>query len=185
MNHRGHTQPIRFETYCLFCGKTWSVQLGSPQLSCSCGANINCLKDLSTKAAQDLEEKVFSVLMDAWQEKMGESRKRQLQPPPMQSKVLLPPTIQNKELSPEDRIQWMIVKCSHCKVNVLVPDVKMFRCGSCDQCFQVEKKSQNTKNLDDNDLTSLQNMANRLPSSSSASSSASSSSMSPITEAPP
>ena len=84
------SQPIRYETYCLFCGKTWSVQLGSPQLSCTCGANINCLRDLTTKAAQDLEEKVLGVLMDTWQEKMGEPRKRQLQSPvvPTRTKVV-------------------------------------------------------------------------------------------------
>ena len=42
-------------------------------LTCSCGAAINVLKDTSPKAAQDLEEKVYTVLMQAWQERNGGS----------------------------------------------------------------------------------------------------------------
>ena len=77
-----YRQSIRFETFCLFCGKTWSVQLGSPTLSCTCGVNVNVLKDLTTKSAQELETKVYNVLMETWQEKMGETRKQQLPPAP-------------------------------------------------------------------------------------------------------
>ena len=42
-------------------------------LTCTCGAAINVLKDTSPKAAQDLEEKVYTVLMQAWQERNGGS----------------------------------------------------------------------------------------------------------------
>ena len=162
------SQPIRYETYCLFCGKTWSVQLGSPQLSCTCGANINCLRDLTTKAAQDLEEKVLGVLMDTWQEKMGEPRKRQLQSPvvPTRTKVVASsaPVIE-EPLTPATRKQCLIVECMNCFTNVIVPDVQVFQCGSCDQYMTVEPAPP-PANLEGSDLAALSNLSSSSASTS-------------------
>ena len=174
LDHRSPTMNqvphIRFETHCLFCGKIWSVQLGSPRLNCSCGANIHCLKDLTTKAAQDLEEKVFNVLMDTWQEKMGEIRQRQQLatsvPEPASS---FPPTSavegaqevvvveDEKEIDPANKKTIVIVQCPSCEVNVIVPDVLMFQCGSCGQYMTVEKHGDKepTKDLEISSLTNL------------------------------
>ena len=158
-------QHIRFETFCLFCGKTWSVQLGSPTLSCTCGANVNVLKDLTTKSAQELETKVYNVLMETWQEKMGETRKRQLPPTPINAaptaasgasgstattsnntpagQTLEPATKTSAEEGKkhsEKKTTTLIVQCPQCNVNVIVPDVKVFQCGACGQYMKVEKQ---------------------------------------------
>ena len=119
MQRKSH---VRYETYCLFCGKTWSVALGSPTLACSCGANINVLKDLSSKSAQELELKVFNVLMQTWQEKMGEPRKRQLQSPvvPTRTKVLASAPVIEEPLTPATRKQCLIVECMNCFTNVRI-----------------------------------------------------------------
>ena len=160
-------QQHRFETFCLFCAKTWSVQLGSPTLSCTCGGNVNVLKDLTTKSAQELETKVYNVLMETWQEKMGETRKRQLPPTPMNAaptsasgasgvsgstaatsnntpagKALEPTAKTSAEEGKKhsEKKTTLIVQCPQCNVNVIVPDVKVFQCGACGQYMKVEKQ---------------------------------------------
>ena len=172
MQRKSH---VRYETYCLFCGKTWSVALGSPTLACSCGANINVLKDLSSKSAQELELKVFNVLMQTWQEKMGETRRKEVPPPvdlTTESSNNVPPepeiVIEEKEMK-----TTLIVQCPKCNVNVIVPDVKLFQCGACGQYMTIEKQLQNsTIDMERHpDLSSLTNLSNNSSSFSSSSSS--------------
>ena len=178
---------VRFETYCLFCGKTWSVALGSPTLACTCGANINVLKDLSAKAAQDLEEKVYNVLMDTWQEKLGETRKRQLPPIPAPgaapAQANAPAHTETTKTKVEEKKTTLIVQCPRCSVNVIVPDVKVFQCGSCGQYMTIEKSSPISSDLQKGS-DSLTQLSNDLTNSSSSSVLSSSSSSLSLASAP-
>ena len=118
------------------------------------------MRDLTTKAAQDLEEKVLGVLMDTWQEKMGEPRKRRLQSPvvPTRTKVLASAPVIEEPLTPATRKQCLIVECMNCFTNVIVPDVQMFRCGSCGQYMTVELAPP-PANLEGSDLAALSNLS--------------------------
>lgn len=120
------------------------MQLGSPTLTCSCGAAINVLKDTSVKAAQDLEEKVYSVLMKTWQERNGNGRAM------MQngnSKRIGPGPLLGQNKSPKGMMKksTLIVQCPRCSVNVIVPDVKVFQCGACGQYMTIDKHASSKK----------------------------------------